>query len=108
MPTVSIIILINFHTVVTLGADTCAVFAPGRFYTTYSGGCRSSRFGHLKAAGSALKRRRAALLDRANRKRGRYRLCKARAKFGRGEIRVLNQDGLTERVMPFNDSSRKL
>jgi hypothetical protein len=27
--------------------------------------------------------------------------AKARAKFGRGEIRVLTQDGSTERVIPF-------
>ena len=32
----------------------------------------------------------------------------ARAKFGRGEIRVLNKDGSTERVIPFNESGRKL
>jgi hypothetical protein len=30
----------------------------------------------------------------------------ARAKSGRGEIRVLNQDGSTERVIPFNESRR--
>ena len=34
--------------------------------------------------------------------------AKSRVKFGRGEIRVLNQDGSTECVMPFNESSRTL
>jgi hypothetical protein len=34
--------------------------------------------------------------------------AKSRAKFGRGEIRVLNQDSSTERVIPFNESSRML
>ena len=32
--------------------------------------------------------------------------AKARAKFGRGEIRVLNQNGSTERVIPFNEGRR--
>jgi hypothetical protein len=31
-----------------------------------------------------------------------------RAKFGRGEIRVLNQNGSTERVIPFDDSGKQL
>jgi hypothetical protein len=30
--------------------------------------------------------------------------AKARAKYGRGEIRVLAQDGSTERVIPFSAS----
>lgn len=30
----------------------------------------------------------------------------ARAKFGRGEIRVLKQNGSTERVIPFDESRR--
>jgi hypothetical protein len=34
--------------------------------------------------------------------------AKARAKFGRGEIRVLDQNGSTEHVIAFNESSRKL
>ena len=32
----------------------------------------------------------------------------ARAKFGRGEIRVLNQDGSVETVIPFNEPGSSL
>jgi hypothetical protein len=34
--------------------------------------------------------------------------AKGRAKFGRGEIRLLNPDGSIERIMLFDDSSNKL
>ena len=34
--------------------------------------------------------------------------AKARAKYGRGEIRVLNQDGSVETVIPFNEPGSSL
>jgi hypothetical protein len=34
--------------------------------------------------------------------------AKGRAKFGRGEIRVLNPDGSTECTIPFEESGNKL
>ena len=34
--------------------------------------------------------------------------AKARARFGRGEIRVLNPDGSVERIIPFGESGNKL
>jgi hypothetical protein len=34
--------------------------------------------------------------------------AKARAKFGRGEIRVLNPDGSIERIIPFGEDGNKL
>jgi hypothetical protein len=34
--------------------------------------------------------------------------AKGRAKFGRGEIRVLNPDGSIERIIPFGEDDNKL
>ena len=41
-----------------------------------------------------------------NAKRSAIDYAKARAKFGRGEIRVLNQDGSLESVIDFNQNNR--
>jgi hypothetical protein len=34
--------------------------------------------------------------------------AKSRARFGRGEIRVLNPDGSIERIIPFGEDDNKL
>ena len=41
-------------------------------------------------------------------KQGAIDYARARAKYGRGEIRVLKADGSTERIIPFGESANKL
>ena len=66
------------------------------------------RFGHIEAAGSVTKALVSNRTGRATRaKEDAIGYATARAKFGRGEIRVLDNTGTVERVIAFDQTGRQ-